>query len=166
MVDIDARISQIELITGYTFTEKPLCAEALQMEAPEVSYFISGSWHLVKKNKDLESVGDTIIAVVLCTKWYNFRDDQGKRLPVGIWDKLIRQKYLCNKNLARAGFAAGIDKCIIKNPGLVRATNDMVANTMEAVIGAAYLDSNESLDIAGSIMEKLGLNTHSLLTAP
>jgi len=41
----------------------------------------------------------------------------------------------------------------------------MVADTVEAVIGAAFLDANENgLEVASSIMDKLGLNTHALLT--
>jgi hypothetical protein len=77
MATIDLKIAQTEQPIGYTFETKLFCAEALQMAAAAVYLHVSGTRHVVKKNRDLEALGDTIIATILCTKWYNFQDARG-----------------------------------------------------------------------------------------
>ena len=85
MSSTDSRIARLEQIIGYTFTSKLLCAESLQMASTEEYLSINGSLHFVKKNKNLESVGDTVIATVLCKKWYKFRDDQGTHVFLQVY---------------------------------------------------------------------------------
>jgi ribonuclease-3 len=75
---IDDKIAKIEQIIDYTFKDKLLCAEALQMDGGKQYLSVGGMQHNVLKNKNLEAVGDAIIDAVLCKLWYEFRDNQGK----------------------------------------------------------------------------------------
>jgi ribonuclease-3 len=155
--EIDTRIAQTERCINYSFANKLLCAEAIQMASAMECLPVNGTVHLVKKNRDLEAVGDTVIATILCAKWYNFQDERGtfrfhqvassidttkgNRIPVGIWDAQIRQQNLTNVFLGRAGTAVGLDQCVIKQPSTFRVSHAMVANAVEAIIGAVYLDA-------------------------
>ena len=63
-----------------------------------------------------------------------------------------------NNNLASVGVDNGLDHCIHKN----RASGNHVshgtmAQTVEAVLGAVWLDSNESLPRVRAVMVTLGL---------
>jgi dsRNA-specific ribonuclease len=72
---------------------------------------------------------------------------------------------LNNEPLGRLGSALGVDMQIIKNSGLPRVSNDKIADVMEAIHGAAYLDAGENgQNVVRSIMEHLGLTTHPYLT--
>jgi dsRNA-specific ribonuclease len=74
---------------------------------------------------------------------------------------------LNNTNLARVGFAHGIDALILLNPGCPSASNEMVATTVEAICGAAYSDAvdagEDGYDVVRGIMERLGLFNTPLL---
>jgi hypothetical protein len=74
-------------------------------------------------------------------------------------------EVLGNAALGRIGFDAGVDKPIIANTGNVIQSNKMVATTIEAIIGAAFLDAgNDGLKVVRSIIKKLQMDNHPLLT--
>lgn len=77
MNDMDSRILQAQIITGYHFKNKLLCAEALQMKEPNCPLRVEGTLHLFNKNRDLELVGDAVIDAVLATMWYEARNYNG-----------------------------------------------------------------------------------------
>jgi hypothetical protein len=82
MDNVDQNIARIEQIFGRTFSNKLLCAEALQMAGENVLIYVGEKECFVKKNKALESVGDTIIDAVLCKTWYGSLDNQGMAIPI------------------------------------------------------------------------------------
>jgi ribonuclease-3 len=84
MQDVEATAKQIEAITGYTFNNKLLCAEAVQMAAPQVAVIFQGEFRALANNKDLAILGDAILAKVVCAAWYAARDTNGKRTLFGV----------------------------------------------------------------------------------
>jgi dsRNA-specific ribonuclease len=82
MANIEQKIATIEQIIGYNFVDKLICLESLQMDEDLISVPLGGTHHRVRKNKNLEAMGDAIIDAVLCRKWYQFRDSRGKPSPV------------------------------------------------------------------------------------
>ncbi|EAT91978.1 hypothetical protein HBH56_121330 [Parastagonospora nodorum] len=166
MANIEQKIAIIEQIIGYIYTDKLICLEALQMNMDPMYVSLGGIRHLVRKNKNLETVGDAIIDAVLCKKWYEFRDSHGHRLSVEQFDSQIRQRNACNNFFTAIGRANGIDACILMNAGMGnRASDGMVANTVEAVIGAAYIDAGvNGLAVVNAIMARLGLDNPPLFS--
>lgn len=81
MANMEQKIAIIEQIIGYVFTDKLICLEALNMDGDLLSVLLGGIYHLVRKNKNLEAMGDAIIDAVLCKKWYKYRDSRGKPNP-------------------------------------------------------------------------------------
>lgn len=102
------------------------------------------------------------------TSRYNTHSDSipsGHRLSVEQFDYQIRQRNACNNNFTSIGRANGIDACILMNMGMYRASDRMVANTVEAVIGAAYMDAGDNgLAVVEAIMTRLGLDNPPLFS--
>ena len=63
-----------------------------------------------------------------------------------------------NYRLAQIGFARGIDSFILLNPSL-RGTvpTSLMATTMEAILGAVYLDSQKNIAPVLRVVIRLGL---------
>ena len=63
-----------------------------------------------------------------------------------------------NVNLAQAGRVAGLDALVIGNPSQLGMVSDKtVATTVEALLGAVYLDSGKDIVAVKSAMRALGL---------
>ena len=60
-----------------------------------------------------------------------------------------------NSNLAIVGRQHCLDRYINPTPGTVEISNGTIADTVEAIIGAVYLDGG--LGAAKQVMERLGL---------
>lgn len=63
-----------------------------------------------------------------------------------------------NAYLAKQGFIHGIDKFIVKNPSQFDIMPKVMATTMEAIIGAVYLDCNQQIQPCADVMTALGLS--------
>ncbi|KAG9522142.1 hypothetical protein KCU93_g7155, partial [Aureobasidium melanogenum] len=104
-------------------------------------------------NKRLAIVGDTAMTLAIAGPWYE-KDD-----TLGDWDSK-RQRLLSNNNLARIARETGLVECMVVNPrNPVQASTKLAANLVEAVIGAVWVDSNESIHAVRQVMEALGLFT-------
>ena len=74
---------------------------------------------------------------------------------VGAWTALL-QRVGANANLARVGLAHGLNTCInVDQSNVAEPSENMVATTVEALIGGAFLDGG--LDAATTVMRSLGL---------
>lgn len=63
-----------------------------------------------------------------------------------------------NLHLAQVGFAKGIDKVILLNPSLQGVVQQrLMATTMEAILGAVYLDSHRDIQAVLRVSVHLGL---------
>lgn len=67
---------------------------------------------------------------------------------------------LSNGNLARRGQDLGIGTCVFCNEGTVVSAK-MIASTLEAIVGAVYLDGGDAA--VSLVIEHLGLTNHRLL---
>ncbi|OGE46847.1 hypothetical protein PENARI_c100G09676 [Penicillium arizonense] len=127
----------------YRFTNRALIREALQGS----SLFNPGG------NKVLALADDATLRQILV--------DQGRdrnKSPEEIQNVIT--KVASNNNLNDQGVALGLDPFIGKNPGqwgLVAGRNVM-ATTMEAIIGAVRYDSNKNGDDCERVMAALGLS--------
>ncbi|KAJ5360847.1 hypothetical protein N7517_010038 [Penicillium concentricum] len=127
----------------YHFTQRALIREALQGSAP----FNAGG------NKTLAMAGDALLDQSLI--------DQGrsrKKSPEEITNVL--NTVASNKNLRDRAIAIGLDPFLIKNPGQwgVIAGKNVMADAMQAIIGAVYYDSNKNREDCERVMAVLGIS--------
>lgn len=75
----------------------------------------------------------------------------------GDWDSQ-RQHLLSNNNLARVARDSGLVDCMVVNPrNPVQASTKLAANLVEAIFGAVWIDSDESIDAVRKVMEAVRL---------
>lgn len=72
----------------------------------------------------------------------------------------MRQDLLSNSKLAARGRALALDRCIIHSPK-TQISDRMIADAMEAVMGAVYLDGGETR--LNDVVKHLGLDRHAFL---
>ncbi|KAJ4318683.1 hypothetical protein N0V94_004300 [Neodidymelliopsis sp. IMI 364377] len=156
---VDTKAAQVEKLTDYIFKNKLLAAEAVQMAAPKIAAISKNSFIGLVNNKRLAVLGDVVLAKVLCSLWYDRHDSRGSELTLADWTTL-RNDMVSNENLARVGYALGIDTCVFCNEGTVVSAK-MVTNTVEAIVGAIYQDGGD--DAATRVIIHLGLTQHGLI---
>ena len=77
----------------------------------------------------------------------------------------MRNDLVSNEKFAERGFNLGLDKLIIMNLGMRSPSNDMVANTFEAVVGAISVDAGDAPFAAvRNALEHMGFFDHPLLS--
>ena len=90
MQSVAAATEKVEGITSHDFTDKLLCAEAVQMAAPRVMAISPKAVLMVENNKRLSVLGDAVLAQVLSGAWFKARDDRGKTEQlVGAYESLL-----------------------------------------------------------------------------
>ncbi|KAF2475296.1 ribonuclease III [Lindgomyces ingoldianus] len=158
--NIEPKIAKCESIIGYTFQDKVLCIQALKSVGTGVLVSYNGFIHDLPNNKALAVLGDRVQHLALCVKWWN------RGVPrVSEQYSQVEQENLGNKPLGERGMERGIHTCILQDPGRTvrreQPTNKMVADAMEAIAGAVYLDGgDEALE---KVMSALGLDLHRYL---
>ncbi|KAF2874357.1 ribonuclease III domain-containing protein [Massariosphaeria phaeospora] len=137
-MNANENIAMAEQILAYTFNDKLLCAEALQMAAPTTFLVVNNNFEGVKNNKRLAVLGDVALAQALCKMWYQATDGAGQLQPPGAWTEL-RNDILGNANLSRVGESLGLGRIIVMSEGNGgHASPRMLATTVEAMAGAVY----------------------------
>jgi hypothetical protein len=79
--NVQAKVIEIESLTGYTFTGKRLVMESVQMASTRVLVQkddLSFPFESAIKNTRLSILGDAVLAKLLCGIWINTRDAHGK----------------------------------------------------------------------------------------
>ncbi|KAJ5785507.1 uncharacterized protein N7503_010719 [Penicillium pulvis] len=123
------RIRAVEAILGYEFNDKALLRKALEA---------AGATMAREGNKPLALIGDAILRLVLYELHY---EDEAS---IHIMTK-AQNTRATNENLAQIGFSLGIDAYIQLNPSSQGVVNErLMATTMEAIMGAVYLDSGKN----------------------
>ncbi|KAI7334505.1 hypothetical protein KC315_g3722 [Hortaea werneckii] len=129
--------SLIQDFSGYRFKDENLLLDALD----------TTGLHVQQSNQRLALLGDAILKFIILDDWY----------PTGAGNDHV-SRIGSNANLAAAARLHGIDACVLTNPGhrgpVSQAT---LSTTVEAIIGAVYLDSEKDLDAVHTFMEALGL---------
>lgn len=62
-----------------------------------------------------------------------------------------------NPNLAQVGFKAGLESVILINPSQASVSPGVMAQTVEAILGAVYLDSKMDVQAVRAVMASLSL---------
>ncbi|KAJ5779748.1 hypothetical protein N7457_007468 [Penicillium paradoxum] len=137
----DDRVQILEDKIGYHFTSRDLLREALQS-----SNGVNGD-----ANKNLALIGDAVIDTVLVIHGY------GKKQPKGMISD-VKSQRAGNKYLTAQGFSLGIDQFVVINPSQTVVGVKVMATTMEAIIGAVFLDSGHQLGPCIKLMVVLGLS--------
>lgn len=84
-----------------------------------------------------------------------FRDNSDDLAGVG--SNWLAQ--LSNNHLAAVAREIGLDRCLIPHPGhFGRLSDATLATSLEAVIGAIYLDCGGSISLIESVMRKININ--------
>ncbi|OOQ88755.1 RNAse III [Penicillium brasilianum] len=124
------RIRAVELIINYVFHDQSLVLRALEA---------AGATMASEGNKRLALIGDAALRLVLYELGY---EDEAS-----IRDMTTAQNTRAtNENLAEIGFSLGLNVYLLLNPSAQGAIHErLMATTVEAIIGAVYLDSNRDL---------------------
>src|SRR3990167_2492628 len=130
----DQRLFEKKL--GVNLQNKTLLKEALTHRSYRNE---NPSWE-VPHNERLEFLGDAVLELIVTEELYNRfpEEDEGKLTS-------IRAALVNYQFLAKAGGKIGLEKSILLSRGEARDTGSrarevIIANAMEALIGALYLD--------------------------
>ncbi|KAJ5203429.1 hypothetical protein N7449_005508 [Penicillium cf. viridicatum] len=137
----DEELQVFEEKINYSFANNALLREALQV--PNGS---NGDG-----NKKIALIGDIILDLVIVTSGYDKNKTRGEISK-------ISQQRVSNVNLAKQGFVHGIDRFIVKNRSQFDIMPSVMATTMEAIVGAVYLDCKQQIQPCADVMTALGLS--------
>lgn len=153
-------VRKVQSRIGYNFKNAQYLWEAVQapgsivrsgeVEGAGTERHSVGFQRFPDGNRRLAVLGDTVLKLALVEDWY-----QGK----GVRERLSRvvSDVGSNANLDRIGRISGLDALINKNPSDKDANVGTItmAGTVEAIIGAVYLDSD--MKSVTEVMQNLGL---------
>ncbi|KAL8923098.1 MAG: hypothetical protein Q9208_004782 [Pyrenodesmia sp. 3 TL-2023] len=144
--EMNTAVAGIQGITGYTFSDGSLVWEAVSAAGSIIS---GGGRRFADGNKRLAILGDTVLQLALAEDWYDGTE------PRAAFNR-IRQEVSSNNNLNMIGLANNIDPFINLAGAQTTVSPATRAATVEAVIGAVYLDSSDMHMVKGA-MRTLGL---------
>ncbi|KAE8149027.1 ribonuclease III domain-containing protein [Aspergillus avenaceus] len=130
--------SEFECLIGYSFRNRDLMEEALQ----EASVVTPG-------NERLALIGDKVLALMLLQDWYR----TGNSTADGTY---LLQDFACNKILASRARSIGLTRFIHPRQDIKREIPEHVlATSIEAILGAVWLDATQNISEVQSVMDKL-----------
>ncbi len=130
----------LEKTINYSFANKALIKEALTHR----SYRNENPAWVVPHNERLEFLGDSVLELIVTEELYNrFPEEDEGKLTV------IRAALVNYQFLAQAGADIALENAILLSRGEARDTESrarevIIANAMEALIGALYLDGGQA----------------------
>ncbi|KAL2371983.1 RNAse III, variant [Blastomyces gilchristii SLH14081] len=134
------RLSNTEEATGYIFTNPELCLDALRTAG-----YTPGGGH-----KGLAQVGDAALRLVLVMVGY---EKGASREQI---NDALRVRA-SNIHLARQGFEKCLEKCVYRTEGVV-VSQKIMATTVQAVLGAVYIDCEQNTSVFQGVIKALGLS--------
>ena len=158
--------ADIHAILGRQFNDPNILTEALQAAGSSIRY--AGTRAIPDGNKRLALIGDAVLKVALLDHWYPGGASRGRsimrlcdspvfNLVIGSGD-LIVQQVANNTNLSTIGRQNGLAAYVNTNPSQGGVISEKtLATTVEALLGAVYLDSGNDLNAVKSVMRALGL---------
>ena len=124
--------SSLEQKIGYTFTDGKLLKTALTHRSYDKNH-----------NERLEYLGDSILGFIIAEALYQRFTDQ----PEGILTR-FRASLVKRETLAKLARGLGLGEYLLLGTGEKRSggwrRDSILSNTLEAIIGAIYLDSDMS----------------------
>lgn len=129
--------SKLEQTIGYKFKNKDIAKEALTHR----SYLNENpSWRL-PHNERLEFLGDAVLELIVTEELYNRYPEYAEGQLTSLRAALVNYQMM-----AVVGREAGLEEVILMSRGekkdLGRARDVILANAIEAVVGAIYLDGD------------------------
>lgn len=128
-------LNKLEQIIGYEFQNKDL----LQRAVTHSSYANEKLGSPNEGNERLEFLGDAVLGTCVGLQLYNRYQDKEE----GFLTKM-RASIVCERSLGTAGRKLGINEFLLlsrgEESGGGRERISIIADCMEAIIGAAYLD--------------------------
>ncbi|KAG9186568.1 hypothetical protein G6011_09676 [Alternaria panax] len=160
LLDAAARVGRIEERMGYTFKDKMLCIEALKLTSSVIPLYFKGAIHQVDRNNRLALLGDRVLGLALCEVWFQTGNTTADY-------HVMTQGSETRAVLFTRGQALGIHKNLLLHEWAQARTpsDNQVAETVEAILGAVYLDSGKSIEIVKEVVTNAALDTHKLLKA-
>lgn len=70
LLDAAAGVGALEERLGYTFKDRMLCVQALKVSAVHSPLYFDGTVHELGTNNRLALLGDRLLSLVICEKWY------------------------------------------------------------------------------------------------
>ncbi|MDI3311936.1 MAG: ribonuclease III [Thermoanaerobacterium sp.] len=135
-MELSDRYENLEKNIGYTFNNKKLLKNALTH-----SSWANESKNFLSSNERLEFLGDSVLSIVISEYLYKNRSD----LEEGYLSK-YRAEIVCEPSLARCAREIEIGKYLNIGRGEEmtggRNRDSILADAMEALIAAIYLDSD------------------------
>ena len=136
-------LAELENSIGYKFKNKKLLDEAITHKSVNSDF----------NNERLEFLGDSVISLVV-SEALHFEEsslDEGKL-------SIYRSRIVSRSSLSKAGLKIKLDKYLQAGSALKNnqnLTETIIGNTLEALIGAIFLDSDflKSKDITLSILD-------------
>lgn len=163
--NMDTNLEAVQDIIGYQFTERLILWEAMQAAGSMVRS--AGGREFVDGNKRLAVIGDTVLQLVLAEEWYRGGTSRGilhgaytsaRSVLMQAAEQFSQtlSQVASNANLDRIGRQRGLQRFVNGNPSQRQVVSPItMAATMEAILGAVYLDSN--LGEVEEVMQTLGL---------
>ena len=159
------KTGRVETIIGYSFTDPLILWEALQATGSGI--YSAGNRRFPEGNKRLSMLGNAVLKLVLVEDWYGTLEVRGK-LPflattvapasdTGL-GRLhdIAMHVVTTDNLDRIGRLYGLDDLVSRKPAQRgEISQETMAATVEAILGAVYLDGG--VHHASLVMHTLGL---------
>lgn len=133
-------LNELEATLGHAFTRKDLLQQAVTHRSYVAEHSIHGSETLSGDNERLEYLGDAVVGLVTAETLFRLYPDQ----PEGALTRL-RGALVSRRHLAEVARALEMGKYLRLGRGEDRSggrsKSALLANAMEAVIGAIYLDA-------------------------
>ena len=140
-------LSKLEQIIGYEFRDKAL----LERAVTHSSYANEKLGSPSEGNERLEFLGDAVLGACVGLQLYNRYADKEE----GFLTKM-RASIVCERSLGSAGKKLGINGFLLLSKGEEsgggRERISIIADCMEAIIGAAYLDGG--FEAANTVVRK------------
>ncbi|KAH7085707.1 hypothetical protein BKA63DRAFT_598335 [Paraphoma chrysanthemicola] len=156
LLDAAARVGTLEQRIGYTFSDKMTCIEALKLT--EIPLYYDGTIYDRGRNNRLALLGDRVLSLALCEIWFHtehttkgYNDMAAQtvsRVALGMTGRRLR---LNESMLSFSRYR--------ESP---RFSNAM-AETLEAVLGAVYVDSKYSIPAVKKVLRHVRLVDHQYL---
>ncbi len=129
-------IDELEKAIGYIFREKALPGEALTHK----SYYHENREKVSSYNERLEFLGDSVIGLIIVEYLFLIRERHSESVLAKMKSYLV-----CESVLADIAYSIGLNRYLFLGKGEEatggREKKSILANALEAVVGAVYLDA-------------------------
>ncbi|GFF29788.1 ribonuclease 3 [Aspergillus udagawae] len=146
-MSLDERAESVEDIIHYDFTNRAILYEALHSAGALAK---TGRAYRSDGNKDLAQIGDAVLQLILVMDGYEAKASRG-------YINQIVSSVASNPHLAQMGSKAGLENLILINPSQASVSPGVMAQTVEAILGAVYLDSEMDVQAVRAVMAVLSL---------